>query len=111
MTAEEKNDMLRILKEKGLVADTISAKAKQQSKIYEKKERSKMAKDVNKEKEVKAVDVEKANLVKEVVFALEKMDGLGGVAFEKATVFVRGQEADFEIKVVQKKDRLDVFGD
>lgn len=113
MTQEEK-DLLRLhLKEKGIVADKVTKKTQKKANAYEKQQNLIRRKEVgrimkeNKEKEVKAVDVEKALFVKAVVEAMEKV--ASAVAVDKATVFVRGREADFEVKVVMKKDKLAVF--
>lgn len=115
MTQEEK-DLLRLhLKEKGIVADKVTKKTQRKANAYEKQQNLIKRKEVgkimkeNKEKEVKAVDVEKAGFVKAVVEAMENI--ACAVAVDKATVFIRGQEADFEVKVVMKKDRLAVFDD
>ena len=113
MTKEEQ-DLLKIhLKEKGLVADKITKAAQKKAKQYDKMENMKKRKEVGKkmakeakEKEVKAVDVEKSILVKAVVEALEAV-AVGGVAVDKSMVFVRGKEADFEVRVVTKKERFE----
>lgn len=113
MTQEEQ-DLLKIhLKEKGLVADKITKTAQRKAKQYDKMENMKKRKEVGKkmakevkEKEVKAVDVEKSILVKAVVEALEAT-AVGGVAVDKSMVFVRGNEADFEVRIVTKKERYE----
>lgn len=113
MTQEEQ-DLLKIhLKEKGLVADKITKTAQRKAKQYDKMENMKKRKEVGKkmakevkEKEVKAVDVEKSILIKAVVDALEAT-AVGGVAVDKSMVFVRGNEADFEVRVVTKKERYE----
>lgn len=113
MTKEEQDLLKMHLKEKGLVADKITKTAQRKAKQYDKMENMKKRKEVGKkmaketkEKEVKAVDVEKSILVKAVVEALEAV-AVGGVAVDKSMVFVRGKEADFEVKVVTKKERYE----
>ena len=113
MTKEEQDLLKMHLKEKGLVADKITKTAQRKAKQYDKMENMKKRKEVGKkmakeakEKEVKAVDVEKNALVKAVVDALEGV-AAGGVAVDKSMVFVRGKEADFEVRVVTKKERYE----
>ena len=113
MTKEEQDLLKMHLKEKGLVADKITKTAQRKAKQYDKMENMKKRKEVGKkmakeakEKEVKAVDVEKSILVKAVVEALEAV-AVGGVAVDKSMVFVRGKEADFEVRVVTKKERYE----
>lgn len=113
MTKEEQDLLKMHLKEKGLVADKITKAAQKKAKQYDKIENMKKRKEVGKkmakevkEKEVKAVDVEKSILVKAVVDALEGV-AAGGVAVDKSMVFVRGKEADFEVRVVTKKERYE----
>ena len=112
--AQDEKDLLKMhLKEKGLVADKVTKATQRKARQYDKMENMKKRKEVGKkmakeikEKEVKAVDVEKNILVKAVVDALEGV-AAGGVAVDKSMVFVRGKEADFEVRVVTKKERYE----
>ena len=113
MTQDEKDLLKMHLKEKGLVADKVTKATQRKARQYDKMENMKKRKEVGKkmakeakEKEVKAVDVEKSIFVKAVVEALEAV-AVGGVAVDKSMVFVRGKEADFEVRVVTKKERFE----